>query len=170
MVTLSLFRHAKSAWDNPGLGDFGRPLAPRGEQAAPRMGAYMEREGLAPDLVLCSTAVRTRQTLELAQAEWKSPPDIRYEAGLYGAGPAQMMQLLQSLPASYGHAMLIGHNPGIHSLATMLSGDGEADAMGALKMKFPSAALAVIEFEGGWEAVVQGAGYLRLFMVPRELA
>ena len=169
MVTLSLFRHAKSAWVNPGLGDFGRSLAPRGEQAAPRMGAYMEREGLLPDLVLCSTAVRTRQTLELAQAEWKSPPDIRYEAGLYGAGPGEMLRFIHALPARCRHAMLVGHNPGIHSLAKMLCGDGEADAMGALKMKFPTAALAVIEFEGGWGAIAQGAGYLQRFVVPREL-
>ncbi len=169
MVTLLLFRHAKSAWNKPGLGDFGRSLAPRGEQAAPRMGAYMEREGLAPDVVLCSTAVRTRQTLELAQAEWKSPPGIQYEAGLYGASPGEMLRFIHALPARCGHAMLVGHNPGIHSLAVTLSGDGEADAMGALKMKFPTAALAVIEFEGGWGSIAQGAGYLQRFVVPREL-
>jgi phosphohistidine phosphatase len=80
-----------------------------------------------------------------------------------------MLRFIHALPARCGHAMLVGHNPGIHSLAVTLSGDGEADAMFALKMKFPTAALAVIEFEGGWGAIAQGAGYLRLFMVPREL-
>jgi len=169
MVTLSLFRHAKSAWGIPGLGDFDRPLAPRGEQAAPRMGAYMEREGLVPDVVLCSTAKRARQTLELAQAEWETKPEVIYEDGLYGAGPGEMLRSLQALPASCAHAMLIGHNPGMHSLAITLSGDGEADAMDALEIKYPTAALAVIEFEGGWESVVPGAGYLRRFVVPRDI-
>ncbi len=169
MVILSLFRHAKSAWDNQGLSDFDRPLAPRGEKTAPRMGAYMEREGLTPDVVLCSTAARARQTLALASAEWASPPEIRYEEGLYGAGPGEMMQFLQALPASCGHAMLIGQNPGMHSLAVTLSGDGDGDAMDALEMKYPTAALAVIEFKGGWGAVAPGAGYLQRFVVPREL-
>ena len=168
MVTLSLFRHAKSAWDNPGLSDFDRPLAPRGERDAPRMGAFMEREGLVPELVLCSTARRARQTLELAQAEWKSPPEIRFEDGLYGAGPGEMMPFLQALPASCGQAMLIGHNPGMHALAVSLSGDG--DAMDALEIKYPTAALAVIEFEGGWGGVAPGAGILWRFVVPGELA
>ncbi len=169
MVTLSLFRHAKSAWGTPGLSDFERPLAARGEQAAPRMGSYMAREGLVPDVVLCSTAARARQTLELAQAEWEAKPEIRYEDGLYGAGPGEMLRVLQALPARCGHAMLIGHNPGMHALADTLSGDGEADALDALRTKYPTAALAVIEFEGDWQSIASGAGCLRQFVAPREL-
>jgi len=169
MVTLSLFRHAKSTWDNPGIGDFERPLAPRGEQAAPRMGAFMECEGLVPDLVLCSTARRARQTFELAQAEWEAKPEVRYEDDLYGAGPGDMLRFIHTLPASVTHAMLIGHNPGMHSLAIFLSGDGEANAMVALEMKYPTAALAVIKFEGEWGSVGSAAGYLQQFMVPRGL-
>ena len=169
MVTLSLFRHAKSAWGNPGLGDFERPLAPRGEKAAPRMGAYMAREGLAPGVVLCSTAKRARQTLELAQAEWEPKPEIRYEDGLYHAGPGEMLRFLQALPASCSHAMIIGHNPGVYSLAATLCGDGEGDALAALGTKFPTAALAVIEFEGDWKGISPGQGYLQRFVLPREL-
>jgi phosphohistidine phosphatase len=169
MVTLSLFRHAKSAWNTPGFRDFDRPLAPRGEKAAPRMGAYMESEGLVPELVLCSTAKRARQTLELAQEEWETKPEIRFEEGLYHAGPAQMLQILQALPASCGHAMIIGHNPGMYSLAATLSGDGEGDTLDTLETNFPTAALAVIEFEGDWKSISPGAGYLRRFVVPRSL-
>ena len=169
MVTLSLFRHAKSAWDNPGLGDFDRPLAPRGEKAAPRMGRYMAREGLEPELVLCSAAVRARQTLERTSAEWSTSPEIRYEEGLYHAGPGEMLRALKAIPASCAHAMLVGHNPGMHSLVLTLCGDGEADAMDILEMKFPTAALTVIRFEGDWESVVPGAGYLQRFVLPREI-
>ncbi len=170
MVTLSLFRHAKSAWDNLDLSDFDRPLAPRGEKAAPSMGAYMAREGLVPDLVLCSTAKRALQTLELAETEWEIKPEIHYEEGLYHAGPAQMLRFLQALPASSGHAMIIGHNPGMHSLAVTLSGEGEGDALDSLEMKFPTAALAIIEFEGDWKSILSGRGYLQRFLLPRELA
>ena len=169
MVTLSLFRHAKSAWNNPGLGDFERPLAPRGKKAAPRMGAYIASEGLVPDIVLCSTARRARQTLELASAEWGSSPEIRYEDGLYHAGPGEMLRLLQTLPASCGHAMLIGHNPGMYSLATTLSGDGNGDALDTLEANFPTAALAVLAFERDWKTIIPGAGYLQRFVLARGL-
>ncbi len=169
MVTLSLFRHAKSSWNKPGFNDFERPLAPRGEKAAPRMGVYMEQEGLVPALVLCSTAKRARQTLELAQAEWKAEPEIRFEEGLYHSGPAQMLQILRGLPASCGHAMVIGHNPGMYSLTASLSGDGEADAFDELESNFPTAALAVINFEGDWTSLAPEAGHLQRFIVPRKL-
>ncbi len=169
MVTLSLFRHAKSAWNNAGLGDFERPLAPRGKKAAPCMGAYIESEGLVPEIVLCSTARRARQTLELASAEWGSSPEIRYEDGLYHAGPGEMLRLLQTLPTSCGHAMLIGHNPGMYSLATTLSGDGNGDALDTLEKNFPTAALAVLAFERDWKTIIPGAGHLQRFVLPREL-
>lgn len=169
MVTLSLFRHAKSAWDNPGLGDFDRPLAPRGEKDAPRMGRYMAREGLEPELVLCSSAVRARQTLELAQAQWSGSSEIRFMESLYHAGPGEMLRALKAIPASCAHAMLVGHNPGMHSLAITLCGNGEAGAMESLDGKFPTAALAVVKFEGDWQSIAQGGGYLHRFVVPRSL-
>ena len=169
MVTLSLFRHAKSAWNNPGLGDFDRPLAPRGEKAAPRMGRYMAREGLEPELVLCSTALRARQTIELACAQWASQPEIRYTDELYHAGPNEMLREAMAIPAGCAHAMLVGHNPGMHALAIALSGDGDADAMDAVGAKYPTAALAVIEFRVDWKSIAPGAGYLQRFVVPRSL-
>ena len=169
MVKVSLFRHAKSAWNNPGLDDFDRPLAPRGEKAAPRMGRYMAAEGLEPDIVLCSTAVRARQTLELAAREWTSSPEIRFEDRLYHAGPRDMLGALQSLDDTIDHAMLVGHNPGMHALALNLSGAGDEADFEALRFKYPTAALAVINFDGPWAAVAAGAGHLRRFVVPREL-
>jgi phosphohistidine phosphatase len=169
MVTLSLFRHAKSSWAESGLRDFERPLAPRGKEAAPKMGAFMESQGLVPDLVLCSPAARAMETLEHALPELAERPEIRYQEGLYHAGPHQMLQLLNDVDTRIGHVMLIGHNPGMHGLALRLAGSGEEDALQALRQKFPTAGLAVIEFEEVWQQIAPGLGFLRLFMVPRRL-
>jgi len=169
MVTLSLLRHAKSSWAESGLRDFERPLAPRGQQAAPRMGAFIKALSLVPDLVLCSPAARAIETLEYALPELGKTPDLRYEEGLYHAGPRQMLQLLNDVSAATGHVMLVGHNPGMHALALGLVGEGKADDLQALRQKFPTAGLAVIDFEEDWPQVGPGMGSLRLFMVPRRL-
>ena len=129
MVTLSLFRHAKSSWAGTGLRDFERPLAPRGKDAAPKMGAFMNAQELVPDLVLCSPAARAMETLEYALPELGDTPEIRYEEGLYHAGPRQMLQFLNDVDAGVGHVMLIGHNPGMQGLALGLVGLGEADEL-----------------------------------------
>jgi len=169
MVTLSLFRHAKSSWAESSLRDFERPLAPRGEQAAPKMGTFIEAQGLVPDLVLCSPATRAIETLEHALPEFGDRPEIRYEEGLYHAGPRQMLQLLKDVDSGIRHVMLIGHNPGMQGLALGLVGSGKEDEVQALRQKFPTAGLAVIDFEADWPQVAPGLGSLRLFMVPRRL-
>ena len=169
MVTLSLFRHAKSSWSDASLRDFERPLAPRGEKAAPRMGAYIAEHELVPDLVLCSTARRARETLELALASLQPEPEIRYDEALYLASPDKLLAALRQLPDTYAHAMLVGHNPGMHMLAMALIGQGERDELHALGAKYPTAALVVIDFDGGWDTVTPGEGRLRLFVRPRDL-
>ncbi len=169
MVTLSLFRHAKSSWAGTDLRDFERPLAPRGKDAAPKMGAFMNAQKLVPDLVLCSPAARAMETLEYALPELGETPEIRYEEGLYHAGPRQMLQFLNDVDVGIGHVMLIGHNPGMHGLALGLAGLGEADELDALRQKFPTAGLAIIDFDESWPQVAPGLGTLRLFMVPRRL-
>lgn len=170
MPTLSLFRHAKSAWDNPGLSDFDRPLAPRGEKAAPRMGQFMAREGLVPDIVLCSTAVRAIRTVELARAEWKQESGLRFEETLYMAGPERMLGFLRDLPDTYDHAMIVAHNPGMQALATSLASHGDALGLAKMGEKFPTAALAVIDFNDSWKDIGPGKGKLRMFVTPRNVS
>lgn len=170
MPLLSIFRHAKSSWSDPGLSDFDRPLAPRGEKAAPRMGAYMAQAGLVPDLVLCSTAARARQTLEGALPHWRVVPEIRYEESLYHAGPEQMLRQINRIPEDCAHAMLIGHNPGMHSLALGLVGAGAPELIDDMSFKFPTAALAVIAFDARWPDIGSGQGRLTHYMVPKRLA
>jgi len=169
MPTLSLFRHAKSSWDQEGVRDFDRPLAPRGREAAPAMGRFIASEKLEPDLVLCSTAARARETLALALPCFGKQPKVEYSDRLYMASPQQLLRMARSLRDSVGHAMLVGHNPGMHALAVALAGEGKPNEMAALQTKFPTAGLAVIDFDGPWEDICSGAGRLRLFMVPKSL-
>jgi len=170
MLTLSLLRHAKSSWDDPALEDFDRPLAKRGETAAPRMGAYMAAEGLIPDLVLCSPAVRARQTLALVLAHLGGDPSVVYEDAFYLAAPSVLLARIRKIDAGVRHALIVGHDPGIQGLALELASTGRAKALEALGAKFPTAALAVIRFTpGDWAKVARGKGRLELFVTPKSL-
>lgn len=177
MLTLSLLRHAKSSWDKPSLDDFDRPLAKRGQKAAPEIGAALAARGLRPDLILCSGAVRARQTLELVLAKLGAPaPEVVYDDAVYMATPATLLARLQAATARsvHGtprHVMLLGHNPGLEELALLLVGSGGADDRARMAEKFPTAAVAVIAFNAAdWPAIAPGAGRLEHFLVPKHLA
>ncbi|KAB2912050.1 MAG: histidine phosphatase family protein [Hyphomicrobiaceae bacterium] len=170
MLTLSLLRHAKSNWDDVGLKDFDRPLAKRGEAAAPRMGAYMAAHGLMPELILCSSAVRARQTLDLVLPSLADSPTITYEDGLYLASASALLARIRRIDAKVKHALVVGHDPGMHGLALELAGSGNAKMLEALATKFPTAGLAVITFNvQRWSQVKAGAGRLACFMTPKRL-
>jgi phosphohistidine phosphatase len=171
MLTLSLLRHAKSSWDDASLDDFERPLAKRGESAAPRMGAFMAEQGLAPQLILCSPAVRARQTLELVLPHLEGGPTVDYEENFYLAASAVLLARLRKIDARVRHVMIVGHDPGMQRLALELTADGETDARRALAVKFPTAGLAVIRFRAReWAKIGTGKGQLELFMTPKMLA
>jgi phosphohistidine phosphatase len=168
MLTLSLLRHAKSSWSDARLKDIERPLSDRGEKAAPRMGAFMARRGIEPDLVLCSPAVRTRQTLDLVLPHFKEAPKVVYEDALYLASPATLLKRVQKVAAAVRHTMIVGHDPGMHVLALELAGSGADEDLQALAQKFPTAGLAVIAFKArSWSKL--GGGRLELFMSPKRL-
>ncbi|HRD78120.1 MAG TPA: histidine phosphatase family protein [Hyphomicrobiaceae bacterium] len=174
-MTLTLLRHAKSSWDNPHIDDFDRPLAPRGRAAAPLMGEFMARQGIAPDLVICSEAQRARETLALVLAKIGAPREIRHQRQLYLAPPNRMTRII--LTAWRGpeadrsrHIMLVGHNPGLHALAVELAEMGDAGLRADLAQKFPTTGLVVIEFGGDDPIHDLRGGRLRHFMTPRRLA
>ena len=170
MLTLSLFRHAKSSWANPGQQDFDRPLNERGLDAAPRMGAFMAENAIVPDLVLCSPSVRTRQTLDLVLPHFSAKPIIFYEDTLYLASASTLIKRVRKLDADIQHAMIVAHDPGLHRLAMELPGSGDPDMLQTLAQKFPTAGLAVIVFEGrSWSRVKPGGGQLKVFMTPKRL-
>lgn len=170
MRRLLLFRHAKSSWGTPGLRDFDRSLAPRGVKAAARMGRYLTESNLLPDLVLCSSAQRTRQTIKLALEAAGIQPQVRFEDSLYHDGPAAVMSLLASVDADVETVMVVGHNPTIAECAIELAAPGTAGLQTAISTKFPTAALAVLEFPGDdWTSVERGSAELKAFVKPRAL-
>lgn len=172
MLTLSLFRHAKSSWSDPELEDFERPLAKRGTKAVPEIAKYMRREGLVADVVLCSASVRTRATLALLIASLGTPaPEIIYSDDLYLASASAILAQIRKLPASTAHVLVVGHNPGLHALALELVGTGDRKLLAQLAQEFPTAALASFTF--GWDTwanIKPASGKLEHYITPKRLA
>jgi phosphohistidine phosphatase len=166
-----LLRHAKSAWNDSRLGDHERPLNPRGERAAAAMAAHLCRLKLRPDMILCSTALRTRQTLKpLIERLGAGAPPIALEKELYLADEDRLLRRLRSLPESIAIVLLIGHNDGIWHLARQLAGSGPAGLRGELSRKYPTGALATLRFgERAWSELDWGHAELTAFVKPREL-
>ena len=170
MLRLSLLRHAKSSWKNPGMADIDRSLSSRGRAAAPLMGEAIAERGLVPDLVLCSSARRTRETYDLVSEGWEPPPAVEYCEALYHAAPDNLLDIVREQAPDTGHLMLIGHNPGFHLFGYDLIGRGPLHAQERLSEKFPTCGLLVVDFnEGEWADVRRGAGELSLFLVPADL-
>jgi phosphohistidine phosphatase len=142
---LWLLRHAKSSWDDPGLPDPDRPLAPRGRRAADLLAAHLATSDVRPSVVLCSSSLRTRQTLAAILPALGDALQIRIERALYVAGAAQLLERLRRLPNRVSSAMLIAHNPGIQDLAVALAAGGPA--LAGLGEKFPTGALAGLELD-----------------------
>jgi phosphohistidine phosphatase len=170
MLTLSLLRHAKSSWSNPTLPDRDRPLATRGVTDAPLMGKTMAEHGIDPDLVLCSSARRTRDTLALVLPELRVEPKVVYEDALYHASTETMLEMLHAIQPGANRIMLVGHNPEIQSFALDLVGAGPKHFRDRLRIKYPTAGLAVINFAAGlWTSVTVNSGTLNLFVGPKDV-
>ena len=170
MKTLILMRHAKSAWDDPQQKDIDRPLNGRGRKAAPRMGAWLAGAGYKPDVVLCSAALRARETLELVRASLPDNATGEHTRARYMAAPREMLGEIAKVPATAETVMLVGHNPGIGSLAGLLAGRGGVKALGRLHSKFPTAAIAILGFNvARWTDVAPESGILLAFHRPRDL-
>jgi phosphohistidine phosphatase len=170
--TLVLLRHAKSAWGDPRLDDHDRPLNGRGERAAKAMADHIAAKVPRPDLILCSTAMRTRQTLAPLLKRLDSPqPPISLESGLYLASEDVLLDHLRAVPDGAVTVLLIGHNDGIGQLAADMAGSGPPDALARLRDKYPTGALAVFRVpDGPWSDLAPGSGELVEFMRPRDVA
>jgi phosphohistidine phosphatase len=170
MLTLSLLRHAKSSWKNPTLPDRERPLASRGVADAPVMGRAMAERGIDPELILCSSARRTVDTLALVLPELKVEPKVVYEDSLYHPSPAEMLEMLRAIQPGANRVMIVGHNPEIQAFALDLIGSGPKHMRDRLTEKFSTAGLAVINFTAGlWSSIAVNSGSLNLFLTPKEL-
>ncbi|MFP3944455.1 MAG: SixA phosphatase family protein [Alphaproteobacteria bacterium] len=168
MKRLLILRHAKSSWAEAGLKDRERPLNKRGRRAAPLMGARMARKDYRPEGILCSPAVRTRETLELVQPHLGADIPVRMEPRIYLASGRQLLALLHELPEAWSSALLIGHNPGLEELVRLLREPGKSPC--EAPAKFPTAALAVVDFPvTGWARVDVRMGRLVDLVKPRDI-
>ena len=170
MRTLMLLRHAKSSWDQPALDDVDRPLAPRGRDAAPLIARHIKRSEWQPELVLCSPAARVRETWQLMAPVLGRPVDCKTLRTIYPGAPSRLLESVRRAADEIRMLMLIGHNPGLGRLAVSLCGAGPKKPLERMRSKFPTAALAVIDFDvDRWEQVAPGAGRLRAFVRPKDL-
>lgn len=171
MRHLMLLRHAKSDWSATGTADHDRTLNARGRSAATRMGKYMAKQMLIPVRILCSTATRTRETCALLTAKFPRQVPVDFEDRLYEAAPETIVDLIAATPQNVRSLLVIGHNPGMQLAALSLCENGHSEHRAKLAEKYPTAALAIIDFETGtWTAVKSEPGHLERFVVPREIA
>ena len=171
MKTILLLRHAKSDWADPGRPDHDRPLNRRGERAAEAMAEHIVRHCPRPDLILCSTAIRTRQTLAPLVRRLAPPaPPLTLEKGLYLASEDALLDRLRSVPDADKTVLLIGHNDGIWQLAEALAGSGPSELLAALREKYPTGTLAILRAPAGlWRDLAAGTAQLKALVRPRDL-
>lgn len=162
---LVLLRHAKSSWEGD-LPDAERPLGPRGRRDAAAAGHWLAEHVGRPDLVLCSTAVRARETWDRAaeaEPEVLGPAPVRLEAAIYEAWSDTLLGLARGLPAEVATAVLVGHGPGLPDLAERLNRGSGAGPLPSFK----TSAVAVFDVAGSWDALDPGTATLSAFAVPR---
>lgn len=172
MQQLLLLRHAKSSWDDPKMSDHARPLNARGWKSAEIMRRAMRDLGLAPDIVLVSSALRTLQTLESLEP-WDDQPLVEPMDQLYLANAAQLLAILRQVSNTARSVLLIGHNPGLHDLALLLAGPTALSAQNQrarrLAEGYPTGALTEFSIAGPWSTLDAGGGQLLRFLTPRDL-
>lgn len=160
--TLLLMRHAKSSWDDPDLKDHDRPLNKRGRRGATAMGQLIAREAFPIEQILCSTSVRTRETIDRVFRELTQRPKVEYRSELYCASANQIVEVLRHIEQDPQYLMVIAHNPGLEDLLAQLTGELQ---------HFPTAALALIELpiERWDELDHESKGQMKHLWRPRDL-
>lgn len=170
MTVLTILRHAKSSWDQPGLSDFDRPLNGRGRKAAPLVGREMRNRKLEFDAVFASPAVRVKETIDGLVEGYGRPLAIAFEPELYGADAGSLFQRVRSLPGGVHAPLIVGHNPGLHELVLHLTHDDAEGLRERVLDNLPTAAAAVIELPAvRWDEVEQSSGTISALILPRDL-
>jgi phosphohistidine phosphatase len=164
--TLVLVRHAKSSWEYD-VDDHERPLSARGRRDAEALGRFLNERSLRPDLVLCSTATRTRQTWECAMAGGASAGEAQYLDEIYRAWVPELVTLIRDVPEEIDTVLVLGHAPGIPDLVEHLCVRTDSPDWTHMDSKFPTSALAVVSVPGPWAELGKGRAELASFLVPR---
>lgn len=169
MLTLTLVRHAKASRGDSSVKDFDRPLNERGRMQSDEMGALLQQQGVVPDLILCSTAKRTQQTLARLLKHWPSKAETVLDGRFYLATSEKLLSLIGKCGKGHRHMMVIGHNPGLHLLAFNLAERGDPGQLRLLAEKFPTLGICSIRFEtDSWKKIARGE--LVLLTSPRIAA
>lgn len=155
--TLILLRHSKAAWPQ-GFPDIQRPLTGRGRRDAPAVGRWLRRQAPPLDLVVCSPALRARQTWDLAATQLDAEPPVRYEAELYGTGAEVHLLLTRELPQEASVVALVAHNPGLEEFLQLLTGAVE---------QLKTSAVAVMTTPATWAQARPGSWVLEALAIPR---
>ena len=162
MLTLYLLRHAKSSLADDSMRDFERPLANRGREACAVIGELIEEKGIDFDLVLVSTAVRTRETIELVKERAKFHSEVRYDERIYEAAMSELLEVLSQVDDDRKSVLLVGHNPGVEDLLALLTGE---------HVHVATATFAGIKMNASsWSANLVNNGTLEWIVSPKELA
>jgi phosphohistidine phosphatase len=161
MRTLYLLRHAKSSWKDANLPDFDRPLSGRGRKASETVGLFLKEKEITFDLVVSSPAVRARQTIESVLRSAKQRPELRFDERIYEATVGRLLEIVSQLENEHKTVLLVGHNPGMQELLSLLTGQSE---------EYPTAALTKIAFKNlKWVEVGNKKGSLEWLVKPKEL-
>ncbi len=165
---LYLLRHGLAAAQGPD-GDRNRPLDVQGLPAIERLAAWIAGRSLVADFVLCSTAVRTRETLDRVLPAFTGTLHVQYEDDLYLADGRQLLKQLRRIPDSIENLLVVGHNPGIHDLAQTLADVSTGPLAGMLAAGFPTTALAGFQVPTAWTSLAPGTARLVSFVTPKSL-
>ena len=169
MKRLGLLRHAKSSWADSDLRDFDRPLKRRGIKAARAMGEELRRRDVEFDLVLASPAQRIVETVARLEEGYGRSLDSKFERGIYEASALSLWQIIERASNGAESLLLVGHQPGLQALATMLASRGDPHHR-EMRDYFPTAAFALTEFEADdWRGIEPGTGRVELYLTPRAL-
>lgn len=166
---LLLLRHTKSSWDDPRLDDHDRPLADRGRDALPRLRHHLAQHAPPIDLVLCSTALRARQTLEGVRSALDDDVEVVTDRELYLPAVPTLIARLRAVPDAVRGVLLVGHNPSLEDLIGALAGTGESDALAQVASKVPTGALADLRVPVAFSALDPGVCHLTSLVVPKRL-
>jgi phosphohistidine phosphatase len=162
--SLMLVRHAKSSWASADLADHDRPLNGRGRRDAEALGRYLAERNVAPSVVLCSTAVRARETWAQAERGGATAAEVQYLDEVYDASAGELLEVVRGLPESAQSALLLGHAPGVPALVEILAADRPAGADGE---EFPTCAVAILTVPVPWADAARGGATVESFDAPR---
>jgi phosphohistidine phosphatase len=163
---LVVLRHAKSDWP-VGTQDHERPLARRGIRDAETAGLWLAESLGTPDVVWCSSAVRTRETWAHVAPAFEEAPEPRIDDRIYEAELPALLAVLAETPRKCGLALLVGHNPGVQELVLALTDRGRSQARALAETKFPTCGLAVLDVDSDWAEIASGKATMTEFVVPR---